>query len=69
MSTCDRCFEETISTIMSMFNTDVICPKCKAAERLLPEYEQAVKADEEAAQSGNYNFPGIGLPPATGGRP
>lgn len=58
---CDRCFRETRSTIMSMFNTDVICMDCKSKERKRPEYKTAVDADDDAIRAGNYNFKGIGL--------
>jgi hypothetical protein len=57
---CDRCGKETISTIVSMFNTDEICNECKERERQDPRYKDAVAADEAAIRSGNYNFRGIG---------
>jgi hypothetical protein len=57
---CDRCGKETISTIVSMFNTDEICNECKEKERQEPRYKDAVAADEAAIRSGNYNFRGIG---------
>lgn len=60
MTICDRCFKETRSTIMSMFNTDVICMDCKSKERKRPEYKAAVDADCDAIRAGNYNFKGIG---------
>lgn len=52
--------DETTTTIMSMFNTDVICMDCKKEERNHPRYDEAVRADHEAIKSGNYNFEGIG---------
>ncbi len=61
MTICDRCFKETRSTIMSMFNTDIICMDCKSRERKRPEYKTAVDADDDAIRAGNYNFKGIGL--------
>lgn len=57
---CDRCGKNTRVTIMSMFNTDILCMACKSAERERPDYEQAVQADEGAIRGGNYNFRGIG---------
>lgn len=57
---CDRCGKETISTIMSMFNTDEICMDCKDKEKQDPRYEEAVEAERAAVLSGNYNFPGVG---------
>lgn len=59
---CDRCQEPTNTLIMSMFNTEMICPKCKKREKQSPMYEQAVAADIAQIKKGNYNFPGIGLP-------
>jgi len=48
---------------MSKFNTQVICFDCKDRERKHPNYGEADRAEVEAVRSGNYNFPGIGLPP------
>lgn len=59
---CDRCGKEMRAHTMSMFNTDLICLTCKAAERQHPKYAEAVAADEAACQAGEYNYPGIGLP-------
>ena len=58
--TCDRCGKQTQISIMSMFNTQVICMACKDAEEKDPRYKEARDADEAAIRSGNYNFPGIG---------
>lgn len=61
-STCDRCGGSLEGgRIMSMYNTDCICMKCKDAERQRNDYKAA--ADEERRQvlSGNRNFAGIGL--------
>ena len=48
---CQRCHKPTATTIMSMFNMDMICPQCKEDERKHPMYELAAR-----------NFPGIGWP-------
>lgn len=48
---------------MSMFNTDMICPQCKEAERKHPMYELAAQKEREAVLQGVRNFPGIGWPP------
>lgn len=59
---CDRCggsLEE--GRIMSMYNTDCICMKCKEEERKRPDYNKAVEADHEQIRHGNYNFSGIGV--------
>ena len=61
---CDRCggsLED--GRIMSMYNNDCICMKCKEAERRRADYNDAVKADHDAIKAGNYNFAGIGLKP------
>ena len=65
-SNCDRCGESTddgsgggCKTIMSMFNRDIICMKCKDVEKQDPEYGAANLADIEATKSGNRNYGGI----------
>ena len=58
---CDRCGKPLNGTsIMSMFNTDIICMDCKREEKNDPRYKHAVEADNVAIRSGNYNFKGIG---------
>ena len=47
--------------ILSMFNEDVICMACKEKERQLPDYREAVEADNAAIRRGDRNFKGIGL--------
>ena len=61
MSCCDRCYEDTNITTMSMFNTQIICMECKKKERKRPDYKRAVDADNEQIRQGNYNFKGVGL--------
>lgn len=58
---CDRCGKELTVRIMSMYNEDVICMECKAAETRRPDYAAAVKADDDEIRKGNFNFKGIGL--------
>lgn len=60
MITCDRCYEQTSVTIMSMFNTEILCMECKQKEKLDPRYKQAQAADDAAIRAGNFNFKGIG---------
>ncbi len=60
---CDRCRQETSVTIVSMFNTDTLCLDCKKREEQHPNYAQARQAEHRAVLAGNFNFPGIGLPP------
>ena len=59
---CDRCGEDLKSgRIMSMFNTDVLCMKCKDEESKRPDYRQATEEEREAIRRGDRNFSGIGL--------
>lgn len=61
MTSCDRCDSKLVSSSMSFFNTDTLCPDCKADERLAPGYQAAKEAELAAVKSGNYNFKGVGL--------
>lgn len=61
MRNCQRCGNETIATIMSMFNTQMICMGCKDEEKKNPRYDEAVRREAEEVKKGNYNFEGIGL--------
>ena len=45
-----------------MFNTEMICPKCKSVESKHPKYEEARDAEVQEIRKGNFNFEGIGLP-------
>lgn len=59
---CDRCGEPTNgSTIMSMFNEDIICQTCKEKEKERDDYKSASDADNEEIKRGNFNYKGIGL--------
>jgi len=58
---CQRCHKHTFSTIMSMYNPEEICPECKTAEALRPDYNDAVAAAENAIRVRDFNFKGIGL--------
>lgn len=62
MPNCERCGKEGLATIMSIFNTDLICLECKGKEKQHPKYEEARAAEEAAVKRGDYNFPGIGKP-------
>jgi hypothetical protein len=61
MCKCERCQEPTRVTIMSMFNTQMICISCKEIEREHPRYKEAERRELEECSKGNYNFGGIGL--------
>ena len=61
-TTCDRCGGSLDGgRIMSMYNNDCICMKCKEEERKRDDYHKAVDADHEQIKMGNYNFKGIGF--------
>lgn len=60
---CGRCHQPTETTIMYMFNMDMLCPDCKKAEQKHPLYNLACQKEREALLCGDYNFPGIGWPP------
>lgn len=60
MQICQRCHKQTNVSIMSMFNTDVICMDCKKKETKDPRYEEARRVEAEQVRRGNYNFKGIG---------
>ena len=59
---CDRCHQDSRVTVMSMFNIDTICIPCKELERNHPDYEKAVRTEQEAVVNGDLNYPGIGKP-------
>jgi len=59
---CKRCGEDGSYLTMSMFNTDMCCPKCIETEKAHPDYQKARDVELEQLQQKNYNFPGIGLP-------
>jgi len=60
--TCARCRTRTHVTIMSQFNTEVICLDCKNKEEKHPDYKMALQAEIDAIRKGDYNFTGIGKP-------
>jgi late competence protein required for DNA uptake (superfamily II DNA/RNA helicase) len=62
-SKCDRCGKESFITTMSMFNTEMCCQSCIMKEKKHPNYPIARQKEHEATKRGDYNFPGIGLPP------
>lgn len=61
---CERCYKDTRGIdIMSMFNTQQICKECKDKEERHPAYPIARDRENDECLSGNYNYPGMGLPP------
>lgn len=63
-TSCDRCGGSLEGgRIMSMYNNDCLCMKCKKKEMQRDDYAKASEAEHEAIKTGNYNFPGIGYKP------
>jgi hypothetical protein len=64
-ATCARCGADlrTTSSIMSRFNTEMICNTCESRERLHPRYQEAHDRELAEVKAGNTIFPGIGSPP------
>lgn len=60
---CERCHAKTTASVVSYFNTQEICMVCKDKEQAHSLYKLAKQMDESACSDGNFNFPGIGLPP------
>jgi hypothetical protein len=60
---CERCGKEPLVTIMSFFNTQMICLECEEKEKKHPKYEEAKQEEVRQVRQGNYNFRGIGKPP------
>lgn len=57
---CDRCGGSLEGgRIMSMFNTQCICMKCKKEEKKDKDYEVARDREIEEVRKGNYNYKGI----------
>ena len=56
---CERCGCENPSYLTgSWFNAEMICEQCDAAA-----FDAARAAEEAAVRRGEFNYPGIGLPP------
>lgn len=57
---CDRCGGTLRNgRTMSMFNEQCLCMDCKDKETKDPEYQKAVKAENEEILKGNFNYKGI----------
>ena len=59
MNRCERFYKETSVTIMSYFNTQIICLGCEKEEQQDPRYAEAKRAENEAVRQGDYNFRGV----------
>ena len=55
---CDRCKQPPIdnTTIMSKFNTQVICTPCKEKEKEHTDYEAACNAENQAIDISDRNY-------------
>lgn len=62
MPNCDRCGKDTTCTIMSYFNTDILCMECADKERRHPKYMEAKQIETDHVKRGDWNFKGIGKP-------
>ena len=53
---CHRCGEKSLSHIMSMYSSELICSDCKKSERTHDDYKQAEARDleEYAGRMGGY---------------
>jgi hypothetical protein len=61
-SNCDRCGGSLAEgRIMSTYNHQCLCLKCKAAEEARGDYHVALEMEREAVKRGIRNYPGIGL--------
>lgn len=59
---CDRCGKDLQDgRIMSMFNEDCICMKCKDEETKHKDYNKARDREIEEVRKKNYTFKGIGF--------
>lgn len=52
---CERCYEETYTTIMSRLNQQTLCMKCAEKEKDHPNYKKAVEEERREVLKGNYN--------------
>ncbi len=59
---CARCGNDLSVSLMSRFNTDVLCMNCEALEREHPAFAAAEETELLAVRSADYNFRGVGLP-------
>lgn len=57
---CDRCGGSLKDgRIMSMYNEDCICLRCKEKEKKCSDYKEVVEAEYEEVKKGNHNYRGI----------
>ena len=59
---CQRCYSESDTHTMSMFDVSLICMTCHEAEMLHPDYNKARDAEIKELKKGNRNFEGVGYP-------
>lgn len=58
---CARCRKRCGATMMSQYNTQIVCMSCKDAEEIREDYKFAVEAENEAMKRKDFNFKGIGF--------
>lgn len=57
---CQRCYKPAKMHTMSMFDVALICMECSEHEKNHPKYPHAIKAERQAIERGDMNFPGVG---------
>lgn len=60
---CERCGDAVAAYTGSYFNLETICLPCRALEEAHPSFPAAQRAETAAVRRGDYNYPGVGLPP------
>jgi len=63
MFLCERCRQPAQVFTGSIFNQQLVCVPCVLKERAHPRFLEAAEAEAAAVRRGEFNFPGIGLPP------
>lgn len=59
---CNRCDQDVNGQTMSVFNDDIICPKCVKKEESHKDFNRALIANEFAIKNNNTFWEGIGKP-------
>jgi hypothetical protein len=60
---CDRCGRPTRAWCTSVLDGTAICRACTLTERARPEDPSPPIADEAGISGGDYNYPGLSVPP------
>lgn len=60
---CERCGQKSLAGIGSYFDTSIICIECMEREQAHPDFWHAKAVENEHVARGDFNYPGVGLPP------